>query len=119
MHLRHMGMASGLGCNLPVVITIGGIMQYKPAAGIFVGGVTMSIFGSLLGSASGFFASMAFARGDQAMVSVFLVVAGLGGILALIGLIMLIVATHRAFVKIDALPTGAAARQREHWPSDR
>jgi hypothetical protein len=31
-------------------------MQYKPAAGIFVGGVTMSIGGPILATASGFFA---------------------------------------------------------------
>lgn len=94
-------------------------MQFKPAAGIFVGGVTMTIFGPILSSASGFFASMAFARGDQAMASVFIAVAALGGILALVGFIMLIVATYRALVKIDALPTGSAARQREYWPPDR
>jgi hypothetical protein len=31
-------------------------MQYKPAAGIFVGGVTMSIVRPILATASGFFA---------------------------------------------------------------
>ncbi|PNH82947.1 MULTISPECIES: hypothetical protein [unclassified Arthrobacter] len=94
-------------------------MQFKPAAGIFVGGVTMSICAPLLSSASGFFATMAFAPGDQSLASIFTAIAVLGGILALIGFIMVVVATYRALVKIDALPIAPTARPREPWPTDR
>lgn len=82
-------------------------MEYKPAAGIFVGGVTMSICGPVLGVASGFFASWAIARGDSGMAAVFFAIVGLGALLALIGFFVLIAAAHRALVKIDALPTHA------------
>ncbi|KRE64445.1 hypothetical protein [Arthrobacter sp. Soil761] len=92
-------------------------MRYKPAAGIFVGGATMSICGPILGSASGFFASWALARGDSDMATVFFGVAALGALLALIGFFMLIAATHRALVKIDDLHVPAQARQNEDWPS--
>lgn len=92
-------------------------MQYKPAAGIFVGGVSMSICGPILATASIYFATWAIAGGDSGMANVFFVVAAIGALLALIGFFMLIVATHRALVKIDALPLQIQSRQREDWPS--
>ena len=92
-------------------------MQFKPAAGIFVGGVTMFICGPILSSAAGYFATMAAVRDDQAMLAVFIAVAVFGAVLALMGFFMLIVATHRALVKIDALPLHVQSRQSEDWPS--
>ncbi|CAN7465075.1 hypothetical protein LJR013_003179 [Pseudarthrobacter oxydans] len=92
-------------------------MQCKPAAGIFVGGVSMSICGPILATASVYFATWAIAGGDSGMASVFIAVAAVGGLLALIGFFMLIVATHRALVKIDALPLQVQSRQREDRPS--
>lgn len=74
-------------------------MQHKPSAGLFVGGVTMAICGPILGSAAGFFATWAIARGDNGMMTAFFAVAGLGALLALIGFFTLIVATHRALVR--------------------
>ncbi|MBX7443370.1 MULTISPECIES: hypothetical protein [unclassified Arthrobacter] len=94
-------------------------MQLKPAAGLFVGGVTMCICGPILGTGAGFFANMALFRGDQQMAMVFWIVAALGVLLALIGFFVLVAAAHRALIKIDALPTGATAQHRQHWPSDR
>jgi len=88
-------------------------MQHKPAAGIFVGGVTMSICGPILATASGFFASWAFTRGDNGLVAVFVGIAVFGALLALIGFFMLIVAAHRALVKIDALPLQGAGREHD------
>lgn len=89
-------------------------MQFKPAAGIFVGGITMSICGPVLAVASSYFASMALARGDQATTNLFFLIAALGLLISLVGFIMLIVATYRALVKIDALPTGPTARRRDY-----
>lgn len=88
-------------------------MQYKPAAGLFVGGITMCICGPVLSSGSWFFATMALVRGDQQMATIFWIVAAIGALLGLIGLFVLIAAAHRALVKIDALPLGAAARYDE------
>jgi hypothetical protein len=90
-------------------------MHYKPAAGMFVGGVTMSLCGPILGSASGYFATMAFARGDASMANVFMIVALFGGLLTLIGFIVLIVAIYRALVKIDALSTRTRSSDRDDW----
>jgi hypothetical protein len=92
-------------------------MQHKPAAGIFVGGVTMSICGPILATASTYFATWALTRGDSAMATVFFAVTALGALLALIGFFMLIAATHRALVKIDALPLQAQSYRTEDWPS--
>lgn len=85
-------------------------MQYKPAAGLFVGGVTMCICGPVLSIGSWFFASMALVRGDQQMAMVFWIVAAVGALLGLIGFFVLIAAAHRALVKIDALPLETVGR---------
>jgi hypothetical protein len=90
-------------------------MEFKPAAGIFVGGVTMSICGPILGTGSGLFANMALFRGDQQMAMVFWIAAAIGALLGLIGFFVLIAAAHRALVKIDALPTRTRTVEREDW----
>ncbi|MEO5313191.1 hypothetical protein PV772_03565 [Pseudarthrobacter sp. CC12] len=88
-------------------------MNFKPSAGLFVGGVTMSICGPILSSGCWFFASMAVVRGDQQMAMIFWIVAGVGALLGLVGSFVLIAAVHRALVKIDALPLEAARRYGE------
>jgi hypothetical protein len=106
------------GCTLRLTLSFRGkLMEYKAAAGVFIGGVTMSICGPILATASMYFATWALARGDAGMASVFFAVAALGALLALIGFIMLIVATHRALVKIDALPLQVQSHRTEDWPS--
>lgn len=92
-------------------------MNIKPAAGIFVGGVTLSLCGPILATASGYFATWAFARGDSGMVSVFIAIAVFGALLALVGFFMLIAATYRALVKIDALPTQVQASRSADLPA--
>jgi len=88
-------------------------MQYKPAAGLFVGGVTMCICGPVLSGGSWFFATMAMVRDDQQMAMIFWIVAAIGALLGLIGSFVLIAAAHRALVKIDALPL-----QEQHSPAE-
>lgn len=59
---------------------------------------------------------MAATRGDQSMAAVFIAVAVFGALLALIGFFMLIVATYRALVIIDALPLQVQSRRNEDRP---
>jgi hypothetical protein len=59
------------------------------------------------------FLAWSASRGDDGMVAVFMGVVFVGGALALAGLVMLLVATHRALVKIDALPVRAPSAPRQ------
>ena len=90
-------------------------MDFKPAAGLFVGGVTMTICGWILGAAGGYFATVAVARSKENMANVLLIVAVLGGLLTLIGFCVLIVSAHRALAKIDSLPVQQRSGHLEDW----
>ncbi len=79
-------------------------MQYKNSAGLFVGGISLILASPLItfiGFAFG--TRMAFDNGSTELDLPFLVIASIGGLLAIVGIILLIGATYRALVKIDAM----------------
>ncbi|MET3811233.1 hypothetical protein [Arthrobacter sp. UYEF3] len=49
------------------------------------------------------------------MVAVLMGIAVLGGVLGLTGFVMLIVAAHRALLKIDGLPVRIQPASRQDW----
>lgn len=94
-------------------------MQYKNSAGLFVGGVTLVLAGPLVVFiAMAFGTRMAFNNGTIGLDFPFLVIAGVGGLLSFIGAILLVGATYRALVKIDALPVVLSSSNREIWSAD-
>lgn len=98
----------------------GETMNYKNSAGLFVTGVTFVIAGPLLiiiGTTFGAGALLSSSISDMAALIIGANV--LGGLLSLTGIIMLIGATYRALVKIDALQVTAPSANRQHWPADR
>lgn len=76
-------------------------------------GISLLFGGPLLSYVAVLFLTWSASRGDGGMVAVFMGVVFVGGVLALVGFVMLIVATRRALAKIDALPvrTQPASRQ--------
>jgi hypothetical protein len=93
-------------------------MQFKRSAGIFVAGISFFFGGPLLTFVGSTFATWAATTGnDRGLVAVFIGVAGLGAVAAFIGFILLIVAAHRALVKIDALPVRVHYSSRQDWPA--
>ncbi|MFF5794645.1 hypothetical protein ACFY5D_21585 [Paeniglutamicibacter sp. NPDC012692] len=95
-------------------------MKYKDAAGLFVGGICSILAGSLIVFiAITFGTRMAFNNGSIGLDLPFLVVAAIGGLFSIVGVILLIGATYRALVKIDALQVTVPSSSREAWPADR
>lgn len=92
---------------------IGGNMEFKRSAGVFVAGISFFFGGPFLSGVAFLFVRWAAARGDDGSVAVFMGLAVLGGVLGLAGFVMLIVATHRALVKIDGLPIRARSASKE------
>ena len=90
-------------------------MQFKRSAGVFVAGISMFIGGPLLSWVAAMFLAWSATRGDGSLAAVFMGLAFVGGVLSLIGFVLLIVATHRALVKIDALPVGVQPASRQDW----
>lgn len=88
-------------------------MEFKRSAGVFVAGISFFFGGPLLSFVANLFLVWSAARGDDGMVAVFMGVVFVGGALALVGFVLLLVATHRALVKIDALPVRAPAAPRQ------
>jgi hypothetical protein len=90
-------------------------MQFKRSAGVFVAGVTLVVAGPLLSLIGATFGSWSIASlRDGNMSGAFLGLAALGGLVSFIGFILLVVAAHRALVKIDALPVRAQP-SRQDW----
>ena len=108
--------ASGNGarCTLAEsVVLIGGKVKLKRSAGIFVAGITMFLGGPVLSYIGIFLSTVFAARHDKALFAVFVSLSIFGVLVGLMGFFMLLVAIHRALVKIDALPvrTQSGARQ--------
>jgi hypothetical protein len=79
-------------------------MGYKNSAGLFVGGVSLILASPLvIFIAAAFGTRMAFNNGSAGLDLPFLVIASVGGLLGLVGIILLVGATYRALVKIDAM----------------
>lgn len=93
-------------------------MQFRRSAGIYVVGICLVVGGlllNLIGIPFGARASFAGFTGDAAlseMTGFFIALAIAGPLLALVGLRFLIAATHRALVKIDAMPVTATVGNR-------
>lgn len=99
---------------------MGGTMKYKNSAGLFVTGVTFMIAGPLLIIIGTTFSAGAFLSSTWSdTAAIFIGAYVLGGLLSLIGSILLIGATYRALVKIDALQVMNVPVQRQNWPADR
>jgi hypothetical protein len=79
-------------------------MQYKRSAGIYVAGISLICAGPLLTFIGTTFGTWSAANNDRGLNVVFIALAVLGVIVGFIGVIMLVVSTQRALVKIDALP---------------
>jgi hypothetical protein len=95
------------------IVQIGGSVEFKRSAGVFVAGISFFFGGPLLSLVANLFLAWSASRGDDGMVAVFMGVVFIGGALALMGSVMLLMATHRALVKIDALPVRAPAASRQ------
>lgn len=95
-------------------------MEYKPSAGIFVGGICLLIGGPLVGFIRTTFGTWAAARGgaDGNLTGILIGVVVFGALLGIIGIFMLVAAAYRALVKIDALPVNVRSPRRENWPAD-
>ncbi|MFJ6416623.1 hypothetical protein [Paeniglutamicibacter sp. NPDC091659] len=95
-------------------------MKYKNAAGLYVGGISFTLASPLI-----VFIAMTF--GTRAAISnpstdltvLFMGIGILGGLLGIVGIILLIGATYRALVKIDALQVMRPSSDRENWSADR
>jgi hypothetical protein len=94
----------------------GDIVEFKRSAEVFVTGVSFFIGGPLLVFIGTIFATMAASRNDSSLSAVLIGLVVVGYVLGFVGFILLIVATHRALVKIDALPVRAQSPRRQDWP---
>ena len=91
-------------------------MQYKRAAGLYVGGICLILGGPLVTFIGMTFGTWAMVNSPSNNLSgLFIGVAVLGGLLGIIGFFMLVVAAHRALVKIDALPVRTPSVSKESW----
>lgn len=76
-------------------------MQFKRSAGVFVAAITLLLAGPLLSLIGATFGTWSIASiGDRGLSGVFLALVVLGGIVSFAGVILMIVAVHRALVKI-------------------
>jgi hypothetical protein len=95
--------------SLATDIKLGGMMRFARSAGIFQAGVLMAIGGPILGAlgaviAAPNFASLYAGNVNRGGLVIGLIIAAVGLLVAVAGYIMILVAVHRALVKIDALP---------------
>lgn len=94
-------------------------MQYKRAAGLYVGGICLILGGplvSFIGTTFGTWGLLNDPSGN--LGGLFIGVAIFGVLLGIVGLFMLVVAAHRALVKIDALPVRSPSISRETKAAD-
>ncbi len=94
---------------------IGGNVEFRRSAGLFVAGISFFFGGPLLSWVAALFMAWSMTRGDGGMAAAFIGVAILGGVLGLVGFVLLIVAAHRALVKIDALTVRVQPAARQDW----
>lgn len=95
-------------------------MKYKNAAGLYVGGITFILASPLVVFIAWVFGiQAAFTNPSTELSVLFLGVGILGGLLGVAGVILLIAATYRALVKIDALPVMFPSQNRPNWPGER
>lgn len=92
-------------------------MEFKRSAGIFVAGISLFFGGPLLSFIGTTFATLFASKDENGLASMFFGLALFGVVVSLAGLILIIVAAHRALVKIDALPTRVQTVQRQNWPA--
>jgi hypothetical protein len=97
----------------------GGTMEFRRAAGIYVGGISLILGGPLVSFIGNTFGTWYSVRNPTNNLSgVFIGIAVFGVLLGIVGFFMLVVAAHRALVKIDALPARLPAASRENWTAD-
>ncbi|WP_104174878.1 hypothetical protein [Arthrobacter sp. Y81] len=95
-------------------------MQFERAAGLYVGGISLILGGPLVGFiATSFGTWFTVNNPGNNLGGVVIGVAVFGLLLGVVGLLMLVVAVHRALVKIDALPVRVPSISREEWPANR
>ncbi|WP_459383827.1 hypothetical protein [Arthrobacter humicola] len=94
-------------------------MEFKRSAGVFVAGISLFLGGPLLSYVGIIFMAVSASRNDSGLLAVFVGVSILGAVAGLVGFFMLLVATHRALAKIDALPLRIQSAQRQSWAGDR
>jgi hypothetical protein len=92
-------------------------MQFKPSAGIFVAGISLFFGGPLLSFIGSTFGTLFALKNDSGLTAVFIGLVVFGFAVGFVGLIMIVVAAHRALVKIDALPVRVQSAQRQSWPA--
>jgi hypothetical protein len=92
-------------------------VEFKRSAGIFVAGISLFFGGPLLSFIGTTFATLFASKDENGLASMFFGLALFGVVVSLAGLILIIVAAHRALVKIDALPTRVQTVQRQNWPA--
>ena len=93
-------------------------MEFKRSAGIFVAGVTLLLGGPLLSLIATTLRTYAASSNDGGLSAVSIGLAVFGFLIGFVGIIMIVVAAHRALVKIDAFPVRLQPAQRQHWPTD-
>jgi hypothetical protein len=91
-------------------------VEFKRSAGVFVTGISFFFGGPLLVFIGTIFATLASSRNDGGLSAVLIGLVVGGYILGFVGLVLLIVAAHRALVKIDALPVRVQSAKRQDWP---
>ncbi|MBT2547844.1 hypothetical protein [Arthrobacter sp. ISL-65] len=84
-------------------------MRFQRSAGIFKAGILMAIGGPIFGAlgaaiAAPNIAALYTGNSNRGGLMIGAILAGVGVLLAVAGYIMILVAVHRALVKIDALP---------------
>jgi hypothetical protein len=92
-------------------------VEFKRSAGAFVAGISLFFGGPLLSFIGTTFGIWSVSRSDGSLSAIFIGLAVLGYIVGVVGLILLVVATQRALVKIDALPVRVQSTQRQSWPA--
>lgn len=94
-------------------------MQYKRAAGLYVSGICLLLGGPLVTFIGTTFGTWVVANNPSNSLSgVFIGVAVFGALIGIIGFFMLVVAAHRALVKIDGLPVRIPSVSKESWTAN-
>jgi hypothetical protein len=94
-------------------------MEFKRAAGLYVFGVSLILGGPLVSFIGTTFGTWSAVNNpSNNLTGLFIGVAIFGVLLGVVGFFMLVVAAHRALVKIDALPARLPSASRERWPAD-
>ncbi|MDQ1060458.1 hypothetical protein QFZ23_004359 [Arthrobacter globiformis] len=97
------------------------MMRFERSAGIFKAGVLMAIGGPVLAALGAVIAAPNIAvlytgNANRERLVIGLIIAAVGLLLTAAGYIMILVAVHRALVKIDALPVRQQPRAGQGSP---